>query len=85
MSRTLDTLDNHTVKMIFSNLGFQKGGNCQGRSSSPFRIMQIVNFDSPYRRRDDLVENALMARWHSWVRLADFFGFIYKVVTRQKL
>ena len=31
------------MKMIFSNLDFQKGGNCQGRSSSPFRIMQIVS------------------------------------------
>ena len=26
-----------------------------------------------------------MARRRSWVSLADFFGFIYKVVTRQKI
>ena len=30
-----------------------------------------------------LSRNALVARRRSWVSLADFFGFIYKVVTRQ--
>ena len=42
MSKTLDALDNHTVDVVFDNLGFLEYGICRERSSSPSRIMQIV-------------------------------------------
>ena len=38
MSRTFDTLGNHTVDVVFDNLGFQACGNCRGRSSSPLGL-----------------------------------------------
>ena len=43
MSRTFNALDNDTVKVVFDNLGLQACGNCRGRSSSRFSIMQLVN------------------------------------------
>ena len=42
MSRTLDTLGNDTVNVVFDNLGLQACGNYRERSSNLSEIMQIV-------------------------------------------
>ena len=42
MCKTFDTLRNDTVQVVLDNQSFQAYGNCQGRSSSLFEIMQIV-------------------------------------------